>query len=406
MLLHMVGAYRVAWAHGQQGAGGRLPPGAVPAGTSKGPLRGRGYGRALGTEVPSARVRALPPRPTTLGEHMQRTSRLGLIGASTAALAISILAVAPVSARPNPELASHVHFMPTKAAAAQAAPHGDAKPGGGGGGGTQAGIYYHGGRVASTGSAAFHVESIYWGAGTIYPGGPNAGTGDTTGTATQDGSLVGTYLRSLGGTPYYRINQGYWDNLGAGGALRYVSGAVTYDGYWADGSSAPSGTQNISDQAVINEITSGFSSGRITYHPDTIYAVFSAGGVNLGGGAFSQYCAYHGNFQYNGQDVIYAVMPYNAYSTSCEAQTTGPNNDPADAEVNTLTHEIEEANTDPDLNAWYDRRGYENADKCAWTFGTTHTATNGALYNVTFGGHNWLIQRQWKNSGRGSCALS
>jgi hypothetical protein len=335
---------------------------------------------------------------------MQRTSRLGLIGASTAAIAISILAVAPVSARPNHELASHVHFMPTKAAAAQAVPHGDARPGGGG---TQAGIYYHGGRVASTGSAAFHVVSIYWGTGVIYPGGPNGGTTDTaTGSGAQDGSLVGTYLRSLGGTPYYRINQGYWDNLGSGGALRYVSGAVAYDGYWADGTSAPSGTQSVSDQAVIDEITAGFSSGRITYQPDTIYSVFSAGGVNLGGGAFTQYCAYHGHFQYNGQDVIYAVMPYNAYSTSCEVQVTGPNNDPADAEVNTLTHEIEEANTDPDLNAWYDHRGYENADKCAWTFGTTHTATNGALYNVTFGGHNWLIQRQWKNSGRGSCALS
>ena len=34
---------------------------------------------------------------------------------------------------------------------------------------------------------------------------------------------------------------------------------------------------------------------------------------------------------------------------------------------------LEETATDPDLNAWYDRRGYENADKCAWTFGTTYT---------------------------------
>ena len=39
-----------------------------------------------------------------------------------------------------------------------------------------------------------------------------------------------------------------------------------------------------------------------------------------------------------------------------------------------IAHELEEAATDPDLNAWYDSRGYENADKCAWTFGTTYTA--------------------------------
>ena len=43
-----------------------------------------------------------------------------------------------------------------------------------------------------------------------------------------------------------------------------------------------------------------------------------------------------------------------------------------------LAHELEESVTDPDLNAWYDSRGGENADKCAWTFGTTYTAANGA----------------------------
>jgi hypothetical protein len=342
---------------------------------------------------------------------MQRRSRLGLVGAASAAVALSVAAVAPVSARPNPDLASHVHFMPTRAAAAQAAAggNGHGKPGGGGGGGsttgTQAGIYYHGGRIASPGSDAFHVVSIYWSAGATYPGGPNPNGGDVTGNGSQDGSLVGTFLRGLGGTPYYNINKTYWDNLGASGALRYVSGAVEYDGYWADGSNAPSGAQSVSDAAVQTEIKSGFTGGTLTYRADTIYAVFSAGGVNLGGGAFTQYCAYHGHFSWNGNDVLYAVMPYNDYSSSCKIQSTGPNGDPADAEVNTLTHEIEETNTDPDLNAWWDRRGYENADKCAWKFGAVYTA-NGAYANVSFGGHDWLIQQQWKNSGRGSCALS
>ena len=328
---------------------------------------------------------------------MHRKSRLGLIGASTAVVAIAIAAVAPVSARSNPDLASHVHFMPLKGAAAQADSAAHARPGGGGGP-AQAGIYYHGGRVAANG---FHVQSIYWASSTIYPGGPAAGT---TGSGSQDGSLVGTFLRGLGGSAYYNINKTYWDNVT--GSTRYVTGAVSYDGYWADSNNAPSGTQNVSDGAITNEIAAGLGSGSLTYRADTIYAVFSSGGVNLGGGAFTQYCAYHGHFTWNGNDVLYAVMPYNAYSTSCEAQVTGPNGDPGDAEVNTLAHEIEEANTDPDLNAWYDRRGYENADKCAWTFGTTSTASNGAKYNVTLNGTQYLIQRNWKNSGSGSCALS
>ncbi len=334
---------------------------------------------------------------------MHRT-RLLRLGASAAVLAVAFSA-APVSANPNPDLApNHVHFMPVRGAQAVAAAQaGKGKPGGGGGGGTQAGIQYHGGRIASPGNAAFHVVSIYWSSGAIFPGGPNPAS-LPTGTGAQDGSLVGTFLRGLGGTPYYNINKAYWDNIG--GSLRYVSGAVAYDGFWADGTNAPSGTQNVSDSAIQAEIVEGFTSGAISYAPDTIYAVFSAGGVNLGGGAFVQYCAYHGHFSYAGQDVIYAVMPYNAYSSSCKGQTTGPNGDPADFEVNTLAHEIEEANTDPDLNAWYDRRGYENADKCAWTWGATSTAPNGAKYNLTFGGKNWLVQQNWRNSGSGSCGLT
>ena len=68
--------------------------------------------------------------------------------------------------------------------------------------------------------------------------------------------------------------------------------------------------------------------------------------------------------------------------------------------------ELEEAVTDPDLNAWYDNRGMENADKCAWTFGTVQTAGNGSKYNMTLGTMNYLIQRNWVNASGGFCALS
>ena len=40
--------------------------------------------------------------------------------------------------------------------------------------------------------------------------------------------------------------------------------------------------------------------------------------------------------------------------------------------VSVMSHELEEAVSDPLLNAWYDSNGEESADKCAWTFGTTY----------------------------------
>ena len=71
-----------------------------------------------------------------------------------------------------------------------------------------------------------------------------------------------------------------------------------------------------------------------------------------------------------------------------------------------LAHELEEAVTDPDLNAWYDRRGMENADKCAWTFGTTAAASNGngSEYNMRLGAREYLIQQNWVNASGGYCA--
>jgi len=67
--------------------------------------------------------------------------------------------------------------------------------------------------------------------------------------------------------------------------------------------------------------------------------------------------------------------------------------------ASSIGHELEEAVTVPDLNAWYDNRGYENADKCAWTFGQNQTlGSNGAYYNmnlpaVSQSSRNYLIQR-------------
>ena len=94
--------------------------------------------------------------------------------------------------------------------------------------------------------------------------------------------------------------------------------------------------------------------------PPTSYASFgnydSCGGPNL------VYCAYHSNFSHNGTDVKYASLPY----PSCGGcQWTGFT--AAQNFEHFACHETREAVTDPDGNAWYDRRGNEADDKCAWS---------------------------------------
>ena len=264
------------------------------------------------------------------------------------------------------------------------------------------GIFYHGGPVLQSGT---NVAAIYWAGSTIYNGGPTPGA---AGSGSSDGSLVGAFLRSLGGSPYFNINHTYTDGSG-----NLIANSVTYTQFWANDSyNVPSNGQSVSDAQMTAMLQYAFDNGKLTYDPSTLYAIFTAGTVNLGGGFGTQYCAYHthATVTISGQSrtVLYAAMPYDyAYPSACTAGYASPNNDPAaDAEVNTLAHETEETTTDMLGTAWYDRRGYENADKCAWKWGTTYTTANGGTANMTIGGKDYLVQQNWVNAGSGGCLLS
>jgi len=216
--------------------------------------------------------------------------------------------------------------------------------------------------------------------------------------------LIGSFLRSLGGSPYFNINTTYTNGSGA-----KVLNQVQYTGYWATGTSVAGPGSSPTDQDMVNLIQAGFTSGAITYDPNTVYAIFTGRNVNLGGGFGSSYCAYHTHGTTSRGNVYYAAMPYNQqYPNNCTSALPSPNGDvAANSEVNTLAHEIEETTTDAMGNAWFDNRGYENADKCAWTWGTTGTAPGGGTYNMQLAdGNYYLVQQNWVNAGSGGCATA
>ncbi len=121
---------------------------------------------------------------------------------------------------------------------------------------------------------------------------------------------------------------------------------------------------SISDSQIRSYIAGLFGKGLVTADSGTIFAVYFPSGMKItmqGGSSCSAFCGYHGHFGYNGQDIKYAVYPY----TNCRGCSL---NGKAVADMLTIvsSHEIREAVTDPDLNAWYDAAGYEADDKCAW----------------------------------------
>ena len=213
-------------------------------------------------------------------------------------------------------------------------------------------------------------------------------------------NLMTTLLSNIGGSPYYNINTTYYD-----GSNTHLSNAIHYAGSSSDNYSQ--GTA-LSDAAIATIVQSKISAGAFPKDTNGLYMVMTSADVNETSGFCTQYCGWHDHGTILGSDIKYAFIgnPDRCLS-SCAAQSTSPNgNAGADGMASIVSHELEEATSDPDLNAWYDTRGNENADKCAWTFGTESTASNGSKYNMVIAGVQYLIQQNWVNASGGFCAKS
>jgi hypothetical protein len=248
----------------------------------------------------------------------------------------------------------------------------------------QAGIQFHGGAIMSGTKTVYYIWYGNW-------------TGNTATT------ILTSLAQGIGGSSYFNINTTYTNSAGTA----KVDNSVVYGGSTTDNYSR--GT-SLSDAAIQGVVSDAIISGRLPKSTSAIYFVLTSPDVTASSGFCTQYCGWHTHGTISSSDIKYSFVgnPATKCPSSCSAQTaSSPNsNVGADAMASIIAHELEEAATDPDLNAWYDSSGAENADKCAWTFGATSTASNGSKYNMTFGGRNWYIQQNWVNSGTGFCAKS
>jgi hypothetical protein len=244
------------------------------------------------------------------------------------------------------------------------------------------GITYHGGVVMD---GTVNIYLIWYG----------NWSGNTATT------ILPNFVTALSGSPYEHINTTYSDNAG-----HNVSGLLNHAGDGTDNYSQGTSFGDSGVQAIVSKFI-----GTSTPDANGIYFVLTSADVKETSGFCSKYCGWHTHATINNVDVKYAFVGNpDQCPASCEQQTTSPNgNAGADGMASIIAHESEEAISDPNANAWYDKRGNENADKCAWTFGTTSTAANGSLYNVTLGGAQYLIQQNWANAPgatTGYCTMS
>jgi hypothetical protein len=249
-------------------------------------------------------------------------------------------------------------------------------------------LLYHGGPVMR--NPVNYL--IFWdpAGGTTFPAGFQAG--------------MQRFFEDIGATPFYNINTQYNDTSGVP-----VPNAASFGGSWTDTTAFPhAGTiaDPLTDGDIQGAVTAAIAANPGWVGPgiNTMYFVFTPPGVQQcfnatncfaqPGDPNGKYCAYHTFF---GGNRIYAVEPFvQDAGAACTGLATFPNGNAIDVQLSTVSHEMEEANTDPLLNAWFDSDGLsgENGDKCAYNYG--YVAPDGT--NIVLNGNPYQLQQNWSNN--------
>jgi hypothetical protein len=209
--------------------------------------------------------------------------------------------------------------------------------------------------------------------------------------------IIRDFLNAIGGSPYFNINLSYGSP---------ITGNVHFAGEAVDAYSQGS---RLTDQRVASIVSLAISRG-LPKDSTGVYFVLTSSDVSENSGFCSRYCGWHTAGTIASANIKYSFVGNPARClNACAAQSVSPNgNAGVDAMISVIAHELEETTTDPNLNAWYDSSGAENADKCAWTFGQNqYQVVNGAWANMRLGNRDFLIQRNLFHSTSGDfCATS
>ena len=228
-------------------------------------------------------------------------------------------------------------------------------------GGGSPNLVYHGGPVMTGGA---YVEPTFWG----------ARWSDASFAGDKIGGIQAFYS-GFGRSGYEAINTEYSDSSGLN-----VGSAVTFGSSHVDLSVAPrSGSKTTPILAEVCRTATNLL-------PDGYYPVY----VDTPRG-HAGFCAWHSAGTCpNGVTVQFAFFFNLDGDPGCDPEdTSGTHSQGLAALGNVSGHELSEALTDPHLNAWFDAGGQENADKCAWAFGTPL---------LTFSNRSkWKIQGNWSN---------
>lgn len=240
----------------------------------------------------------------------------------------------------------------------------------GGQAGTSPQLIFHNGTVLHTSVTL----PIYWGASW------------SKASFVQDKiSGLGLFYSTEGGSTYAATSNEYTDATGS------VTSVSTYQGSIVDLSAAAKNGNRTSP--ILQEVCTALAAHNVTPVKNGYYPVY----VDTPRG-HAGFCAWHSWGSCGNVPIQFAFFFTLDGDPGCDPQdTSGLHSQGLAALANVSGHELSEARTDPRGDGWYDSSGAENADKCAWVFGTPL---------LTFSSKSqWKIQGNWSNAafsaGRG-----
>ncbi len=267
-------------------------------------------------------------------------------------------------------------------------------------------LIYSGGPVMDTsGPNGVTITPIYWipdGSATPFPDDyQTIINGYVTDVAAASGSTDNVYS----------INAEYFQTTGgAQHAIAYQIKAgtpiVDTAPFPADGCTpGKEYTGCITDAQLRTELSRITKANGLTTDLANFYPLFFPPGIETqdvdGSNSDSSYCGYHRAFGSGSDEIVYGDEPFE--KSGCDAGQA-PNGDVvADGAVGTLSHEVNEALTDPtDTAAWNDSTGHEIGDICANDYGTAIGSVDPANpstteYNQVINGNKYYTQTEFSN---------
>lgn len=255
---------------------------------------------------------------------------------------------------------------------------------------------------------------------TYHPGGtiisePNVyviwyGNWDTNSCSAASGtsstpSIINDFLKSLGESDWNKINTTYYQLVD--GKKTFVQPTSDVKGCTVDPGSQGLSLDSQTGPQVADVVEQALSTKKLKTDPNGVYLVLTASNVTVAD-FMTLFCAYHWVYDNAKATIKYAFIgDASANLATCAPQVTlSPNGNPAaDAMVSAIAHEFVEAVSDPEGLSWYDQVGFENADKCAWTYGAASKTANGSFANMTLDNRQYLVQQNVAaNSNK--CVLS